>query len=251
MRSARRPLHQLARAARQWRERRHFFAATDVGAPFFGQFQTYWEARRYAQRYCARVAYELVHGVHLCTMSERDCLTSEAVNRLEEIAYPGIRVARLSCQGPCTAWWLAPMEQDGPERVWTNLSGPLGRAWPSNEQMSGINLYDVLFASGAIPYLANDLYTELLKHDAQPAHLLLEGLPLTTASPFVTLHKVNGSVTPLRVENGQLVVERLTALGYRLVQHWRDSERFAEVAYADGPPVELGHGMHFQTCKPD
>lgn len=233
---------------KRWRRRRKFFHSSSRSSEFFGHFETFDHANRFGSRYSKQLGYGLLHGEQLLRLSGQGKSISQAFSRLKETAYPGIQVARLTTTSSLNSAQsldrLTDLELEGIS--WIELKGLEQNTTLSHLQFAKVGLNDVLLTQGVLPYLDRDLSSELLTNDAQPAHLLLECLPLSDGPPYVTLHKAGGGVTPFRVDNMQALTASLAELGYHLVSHWRDVDSYIDCPSERGGRVEFGHGMHFQ-----
>ncbi len=229
-------LHQF----RRWLAWRRFFRSSDLTTDeFLGQFGSFWEAHRFAGRYTDRVGCSQSDIDRASTKNYQSGYHSIAMNRLEMISRPGMRIARIGgSQGADYS--------ESRKVVWIDL--PLQtRVQPSiSIGLARIAVCDALLVRSVMPYLHNAIYDELLDHDARPAHLLLEGFSFTKGRPFVTLQRGNGQFTPYRVENPQHLIGRLSDLGYRLKKEWRSGKRDISIQLTVADKIELGHGMHFE-----
>lgn len=231
-------LGRLLNQCQQWFAWRRFFGSHDrLSDGFLGRFNSFREAHQFASRHTDHVECSDAHinwqNSNLSPSSDK----SVAMSRLEAIARPGMRVARLGGRPVADSFGLNQV-------LWTEL--PFQTRGPPSIRtgFSSIVISDVLFAQAEVPYLYNDLYAELLNHDARPVHLLFEGLAFTDVEPFVTLHKVNGDFSPCRIENSQQLIARLSGLGYQLKKRWRSSA--VDIALTPSCLIEFGHGLHFQ-----
>jgi len=194
----------------------------------------------------------LGHGEQLIQLSEGGGSSSAAMTCLRKIAYPGMRVAWLATQtSQDFDGEVSNARYEGFENLaWFHLKGLEQNTTLSSLQWVRIAFDDVLLAQGVLPYMRSDLPTELLTHDAQPAHLILESLALSDCAPFATLHNVDGCVTPFRVDNAQALIDSLGNLGYHLVSQWRDTDSRINLPQKKDARVEFDYGMHFQHGHP-
>ncbi len=238
-------LSDLFLRCRQWLAWRRFFASQDDSeSPFFGEFESFWEAHRFARRHTDQVGCNEGHINWQCAQSDQPAALSTLENRLEAVARPGIRVARLGGRLPTESFGRRLASAKLKQVSWIEL--PMQSSAPPSVsvRLGGIAECDVLLVEGALPYWSQDLQAELIDHDARPAHLLLDSLTLTDATPFFTLHKVGARIAPYRVDNAQHLIAQLSDLGYRLKKRWRNKEIQIDVPLANCR-AELSHGMHF------
>lgn len=90
---------------------------------------------------------------------------------------------------------------------------------------------DVLFASGSLQYLEEPLAVLLGRLRTRPRHLLLNLLPLTEGETFYTQQSIGVTVCPYRIESRRDLHAGLEALGYELVDAWKNPEKHCEIAF--------------------
>ncbi len=80
---------------------------------------------------------------------------------------------------------------------------------------------DVLIAAGSLQYIEKPSLSVMLRRLVQqPAHILLNKLPLYDGPQFVTLQNGGPSFHPQYVFNRKEFVSSLEAIGYNLKDHW-------------------------------
>jgi putative methyltransferase (TIGR04325 family) len=81
---------------------------------------------------------------------------------------------------------------------------------------------DILLSCGTLQYLDHDFAWSLGRLRKKPRHILLNRVPLYEGDTYVTLQNLGYAVTPYRVQNRRELLDSLTALGYLLVDTWKD-----------------------------
>ncbi|CAN5422503.1 hypothetical protein BH09MYX1_BH09MYX1_18680 [soil metagenome] len=92
------------------------------------------------------------------------------------------------------------------------------------ERFSECERYEVLLCSGSLHYLEPSLAELLAPLAKRPHHLVLNKLPLTSGSPFVTLQNTVHSFNPYKVQNREALLRGLTNLGYDVVDAWENAD---------------------------
>ena len=104
---------------------------------------------------------------------------------------------------------------------------------------------DVLLSAGALQYVDLDLPALLAQLGSRPAHLLLNKLPVYDGATFVTVQSTGRAFHPYRIYNRDALVDGTTALGYRLVDAWRNSEQSCRIPLTRGRDIDAYSGFYF------
>ncbi len=226
--------------------KRRFFASNGwSGTAVLGRFETFWEAHDFARRYTDQIGCSEAHIDWQCAPSKQSAPVT-VMNRLEAVAVPGMRVARLGNRRiPADSGNHLTAYPELKSVSWIELPRQSFAPPSISVRLGGIASCDVLLVEGLLSYWSKDLQAELSDHDARPSHLLLDAVTLTEGDSFSTLHKADGLVAPYRAFSASQLVDQLEGLGYRLEKCWRAGETDIEVPFSNCR-VELGHGMHFR-----
>jgi putative methyltransferase (TIGR04325 family) len=89
------------------------------------------------------------------------------------------------------------------------------------QNLSAADGTDIFLASGSVQYV-QDLSQELIALHNPPQHLLINRIPLCEGATFTTLQ--NGGLVsyPVQVSNREGFIQSLQAIGYELVDFWRN-----------------------------
>jgi putative methyltransferase (TIGR04325 family) len=106
--------------------------------------------------------------------------------------------------------------------------------------------YDILLTCGTLQYIEEDLSQLLRRLGQRPKHVLVNRVAMYDGRPFVTLQNLGYAFTPYCVRNVEEFVSRMEALGYRLVDAWRDS-RINDIPFRPALTVRGYRGFYFTT----
>lgn len=84
---------------------------------------------------------------------------------------------------------------------------------------------DIFFASGVLQYIAEPLPEILARLAVPPRHILTNLCAFSEHGSYVTLQNIGTSFCPYIVHRRREVMDGLAALGYRLVDEWRNPEK--------------------------
>ena len=93
--------------------------------------------------------------------------------------------------------------------------------------------------------MVEDLRALLAQLGSRPAHLLLNKLPVYDGATFVTVQSTGRAFHPYRIYNRDALVDGTTALGYRLVDAWRNSEQSCRIPLTRGRDIDAYSGFYF------
>lgn len=104
---------------------------------------------------------------------------------------------------------------------------------------------DILLGSGSIQYIASlaDLLATL---PTKPRHLLLNRLPLYEGAQFVTLQNGGQVFYPQYVFNRRDFIHSLQALGYELVDVWKDTVDSCRIPFHWNRSLPYYHGLYLK-----
>ncbi len=94
---------------------------------------------------------------------------------------------------------------------------------------------DVFLICGALQYLRPGLAEALQSLERLPPHVFVSRSPMMRgAATFWTVQNIGSAAVPYRIENEDSFLAEMAALGYRLVDGWRDQRRLAIPFFPDG-----------------
>lgn len=114
----------------------------------------------------------------------------------------------------------------------------------TDDRQEGANA-DVYLTCGALQYFECTFADLLAELKRKPKHVLVNRVPLTEKSDFVTLQHMGYSVVPYHIGNLDEFVSSIEALGYRLVEKWKN-DRFCDIILRPDRYVSNYHGFYFQ-----
>jgi putative methyltransferase (TIGR04325 family) len=107
---------------------------------------------------------------------------------------------------------------------------------------------EILLAAGALQYLdATFLIDSIAAFQIRPQHVFLNAMPVYEGPAFFTLQNIGNVYCPYRVFNRTELVNALEALGYRLIDSWREVRDFRVPGYADRSFKEYS-GFYFRLA---
>jgi putative methyltransferase (TIGR04325 family) len=105
---------------------------------------------------------------------------------------------------------------------------------------------NVLLASGSLQFCPETLAAMLAALPARPAHLLINKLPATHLPSFYTLHNMGPAIAPYRVCNRADFLASLEALGYQLVDSWKNPELSCFIPFHPDESVPAYDGFYLR-----
>ncbi|HEY9907312.1 MAG TPA: methyltransferase, TIGR04325 family [Thermosynechococcaceae cyanobacterium] len=105
---------------------------------------------------------------------------------------------------------------------------------------------DIFMASGSVQYVGS-LATDLAKLQRKPVHILLNRFPLCEGKPFVTLQNGGLVFYPVYVFAKRDFVNSILALGYELVDQWKDPGEPCAVPFHPEFKSLMFHGLYFKA----
>jgi putative methyltransferase (TIGR04325 family) len=104
---------------------------------------------------------------------------------------------------------------------------------------------DIFFTAGALQYIEESLADILAARSSRPRHVIVQRVPLQRGEPFITLQNNGAWVVPYKVDNEDVFIESLVALGYELVDRW-NTPRQLQVLDHPFDHVATYQGMYFR-----
>jgi putative methyltransferase (TIGR04325 family) len=103
---------------------------------------------------------------------------------------------------------------------------------------------DIYLANGSLPYLEETLGDVLAQLKTKPPHVIANRVTLTEDRSFFTLQNLGSAVMPYHIVNLKAFVDGVTALGYRLAEHWGHEQTCQILLRPDLRPPQV-HGFYF------
>lgn len=115
-----------------------------------------------------------------------------------------------------------------------------------DERFESAEGQEVLFSAGALQYLPQTLAERLAQLASPPRHLVLNLLPLHDRLSYFTLQSIGTAFCPYRITALAPFLEAYAALGYRLVDRWRNPERHCDIPFHPDHCLDGYHGFYFR-----
>ena len=103
--------------------------------------------------------------------------------------------------------------------------------------------HGVVFASGSLQYLQPSLAKMLVEADARPRHLLVNLTPMHERFDYWTLQNISTAFCPYHIMVRERFIAELTALGYRVVDHWTNPDKHCLIPFHPGHSLSSYDGM--------
>jgi putative methyltransferase (TIGR04325 family) len=117
-------------------------------------------------------------------------------------------------------------------------------------EFSAADGMDILFTSGALQFVEEELSVLLASLPRPPRHLLINCVPLSEWPTFYTVHDNGPVCCPYRIANRGAFIESLTRLGYTLVDSWPCAELGCRILFHPRRSVPAYTGMYFRLDEP-
>lgn len=118
-------------------------------------------------------------------------------------------------------------------------------------ELNALSGAQVLYASGVLAYLEQDLCDILDGLDKPPQHLILNKIPLADGQDFWTIQNASGmAMVPYHVIERESFLARLAARGYRVLDQWKIPERRVAIPFRPGVGTDMGTGLSLSS-SPD
>ncbi len=109
------------------------------------------------------------------------------------------------------------------------------------EDGSGVDVY---LTTGTLQYLEKPLDVLLASLKEKPRNVIVNRVPMTETSTFYTLQKTTHVIHPYYVANRADFIASIEALGYKLVEEWKN-DRTCEVILRPDRQIRHFHGFYF------
>jgi len=103
--------------------------------------------------------------------------------------------------------------------------------------------HEVLFASGSLQYLQPSLAGMLIEADVRPRHLLVNLTPMHERFDYWTLQNISTAFCPYHIVVRETFIGELTALGYRVVDHWTNPDKRCLIPFHPDHSLSSYDGM--------
>jgi putative methyltransferase (TIGR04325 family) len=103
---------------------------------------------------------------------------------------------------------------------------------------------DIYLANGSLTYLEETLGDVLAALRTKPPHVIANRVTLTEDRSFFTLQNLGYAVMPYHIVNLKVFVDGVTALGYRLAEHWGHDQPCQVLLRPDLKQPQV-HGFYF------
>ena len=104
---------------------------------------------------------------------------------------------------------------------------------------------NVLLVAGSLQYVDLDLPQLLEAMGTRPRHILVNKQPLYDGATFVTVQSTGRAFHAYRISNRDEFVDSVTRLGYRVVDHWSNSEQHCHIPFTRGRDIDAYSGYYF------
>ncbi len=104
----------------------------------------------------------------------------------------------------------------------------------------------ILLASGALHFEPRPFAVLLAHLDTLPDHLLINKFPACDRTTFYTVMNMGPAMAPYRVSNRTEFIQSLEALGYRLVDSWKNPELTAYIPFHPYESVAAFDGFYLR-----
>ena len=103
---------------------------------------------------------------------------------------------------------------------------------------------NVFLAAGSLQYVESSLPEILDRMGTRPYHLILSKLPLYEGDTFFTIQSTGRAFHVYRIANRTEFLAGVIALGYRVVDEWRNREQHCEIPFTRGRDIEAYSGFY-------
>jgi putative methyltransferase (TIGR04325 family) len=105
---------------------------------------------------------------------------------------------------------------------------------------------NIFLAAGSLQYVDQPLSAILAGlGGGLPRHVLVNKMPIYDGDSFVTVQSTGRSFHAYRIYNRAAFEADLTALGYRVVDHWSNREQHCEIPFTRGRDIDAYSGYYF------
>jgi len=104
---------------------------------------------------------------------------------------------------------------------------------------------DIYATFGALHYIEEPFAEIIASLRARPRHILVNRVPLSEKTAFITLQNNGSWFSPYKVDNLSDFIGSIKSLGYELVDQW-DMDRGVSFLFGPGNTVPRYYGMYFR-----
>jgi putative methyltransferase (TIGR04325 family) len=104
---------------------------------------------------------------------------------------------------------------------------------------------DIFMAAGSLQFEPVEIADRLRVLNQPPRHLLINKLPAVEGEEFFTLHNMGQALSPYRIYSRPALVRSLEAIGYRLVDSWRNADLGCYIPFHPEKTVREYAGLYF------
>ena len=143
-----------------------------------------------------------------------------------------------------------------PDHDWTVYDLPAvvasGKRLADDKQMTGLGFTtslsdasgsDLLFSSGALQYIEEELPAILGRLQNRPKWVLLNQVPLTDKSTYFTLQHITTSICPYAIRNRDTLIRQLEQLGYVVQDRWDNAEKSLHIPFHESHSLDHYEGL--------
>lgn len=109
--------------------------------------------------------------------------------------------------------------------------------------MDGCN---VLFASGSLQYIEQDLSNIIAGLIRSPDHLLINLLPAHDEHACVTLQNIGTAYCPYRIFKADEFIASIHNVGYKLIDRWENPEKACDIPFHEEHSIKPYSGFYFE-----
>jgi putative methyltransferase (TIGR04325 family) len=105
---------------------------------------------------------------------------------------------------------------------------------------------DILFASGSLHFCEDSLSVMLARLERLPPHLLINKTPTNWQPTYFTLNNMGPAISAYKIVNRTEFVASLEALGYELVDSWKNPDLTCYIPFHPDESVTSFDGFYFR-----
>jgi len=107
---------------------------------------------------------------------------------------------------------------------------------------------EILLASGSLQFCAESLAQMLAPLETKPTHLLINKTPGTDHQTYYTLNNMGPAISVYKITNRRTFVASLEALGYELVDSWKNPDLTCYIPFHPDHAVSAFDGYYFRKA---
>jgi putative methyltransferase (TIGR04325 family) len=105
---------------------------------------------------------------------------------------------------------------------------------------------EVLLAAGSLQFVEEEIEAVIGRMTSKPKHVIVNKMPMTDDEAYVTLQSIGSAVCPYKVANRVSFLAPLEALGYEVVDRWKNLDLSCSVAFEQGRTVSAYTGIYLR-----